>query len=94
MNLDHESALRQIGTGNLLAIGARDMTQTDTSLTMRVGSKRTRIETLVITLDPSDTYSVRRVVVSRRTYSVVEDVTESGVTVESLGATVRRLGDR
>lgn len=94
MTINHDAALSQIGTGNLMAIGAREMTYADESLIMRVGSKRTRLERLIITLDDSDTYSIRRVVVSRTTHSVTEDVTESGVYAEDLGKTVRRMGDR
>lgn len=94
MTIDHAAALQQIGPGNLMAVGAHDFVHAPDALQFSVGSKRGHLFKLVVSLGKSDTYSVRFVDYLKSNWAAVEDVTESGVHAEDLGATVRRMGDR
>lgn len=58
--MDAKTTLAQIGTLNLMAIGARDFLADSTSLSFRVTGRRGKLCKFIIKLDPSDTYSVAR----------------------------------
>lgn len=92
--IDIQQVAQQIGPLNLAAVGARDFVRDTDCLMMRVGSKRGRVEKLIVTLDPSDTYSVRYVAMRTRDFEMLVDESESGVYAERLGEVVRRMGDR
>ena len=86
--------MTQIGNGNLMAVGARDFMLDGNSLQFRVGAGR-KLNKLIVTLEPTDTYSVRYVEMTRSPkFKIVKDETETDVYAESIGAVVRRMGDR
>ena len=91
--MDANVTLQQIGTGNLMAVGARDFVKDGAQLIFRVGNGR-KLAKVVVTLDPSDTYSVRYLEMNRKTYAFTVDESVAGVYAEDLGAVVRRMGDR
>ena len=94
--MDFGTTKRQIGIGNLMACGARDFIgdREKRSLMFRVGPSG-RLRKIIVTLDPSDTYSVRYVEMKRSpSYAVVVDETKTGVYCDQLGAVVRKMGDR
>jgi hypothetical protein len=92
---DRRVTLAQIGQGNLMACGARDIVYDDKNgmVMFRVGGGRT-LRKVIVKLTPADTYSVERGHLNRNTYEWVVDEQEHDVYAEQLGATVRRLGDR
>lgn len=92
--MHHATTQQQIGIGNLMACGAREFVGGPTSLVFRVGSKRSLVEKVIVTLDPSDTYSVRYVAMRPRTFEVLTDETRADVYADQLGAVVRKMGDR
>lgn len=92
--MDHDTTRRQIGVMNLMACGARDFVTGPDSLAFRAGSKRGIVAKVIVTLDPDDTYTVRYVAMKARTYEIVTDESVSMVYADSLGATVRQMGDR
>lgn len=85
--------LQQIGTGNLMACGARDFVQDGAQLIFRVGTGR-KLAKVVVTLDPCDTYTVRYLEMNRKTFAFTVDESVEGVYCDNLGETVRRMGDR
>ena len=91
--MDANITLQQIGTGNLMACGARDFVKSNDELMFRVGSGR-KLAKIVITLDPSDTYTVRYVEVSRKDFRITKEEVVSDVFCDMLGEVVRKLGDR
>jgi len=64
--------MRQIGTGNLMACGARDFVVDEQQLMFRVGSSR-KLAKVIVTLTPDDEYTVRYVEMSKRDYSITVD---------------------
>lgn len=89
--MNAEITLKQIGTLNLMAIGARAFVKDGkNALIMRVGSG-SKLAKVVITLDADDTYSVRYVVMSSRALKITHDETLSGVYCDSLGQVVRSM---
>jgi hypothetical protein len=93
--MDTDTTMRQIGAGNLMAVGARDFTvdRTTQTLAFRVGSKRGVVAKLVVTLDASDTYTVRYWAMGRGLRTTADE-SVSGVYADQLGAVVRKMGDR
>jgi len=91
--MDSNVTLRQIGPENLLAVGARDFIADGQQLIFRVGNGR-RLAKMVVTLDGSDTYTVRYVEMDRKTYRFVKNEQREGVFCEDIGATVRDMGGR
>lgn len=92
---DRRVTLAQIGQGNLMACGARDVVHDDPNgmVMFRVGSGPV-LRKVIVKLMPSDTYSVERGHLNRDSYEWVVDEQEHDVYADQLGATVRRLGDR
>lgn len=84
--------MQQIGSGNLMAVGARDFVKDESSLMFRVGSP-SKLSKVIITLEADDTYSVRVCVMNKKTYEVVLDETVDQVYAERVGAVVREMGD-
>jgi hypothetical protein len=91
--MDARVTMQQIGTGNLMACGARDFSFDGSKLMFRVGSGRT-LAKVIVTLEPDDTYSVRYCEMALRTYEVRKNEQVEGVYADNLGVVVRRLGDR
>lgn len=91
---DSRVTLAQIGRGNLMACGARDLaTDNSTGMVMfRVGPERAKRK-VIVKLMPSDTYAVERGHLDRKTWEYVVDEQEFDVFCDQLGETVRRLGD-
>lgn len=94
--MDFDVVRQQIGVMNLMAVGARTFVGDSgaRSLMFQVGAKRNVLEKVIVTLEPSDLYSVRYVAMRKRSYEVIADEEASFVHAESLGATVRKMGDR
>lgn len=94
--MDFETVRQQIGTMNLMAVGARVFVgdAAERSLMFQVGSKRGLLEKVIVTLEPSDYYSVRYVAMRKKDYATLADETRDFVPAESLGAVVRVMGDR
>ncbi len=90
--MDVNTLLQQIGTGNLMACGARDFVKGETTLQFRVGSSR-KLQKIIVGL-VNDTYTVTFVELSRKTYDIVASEEVDGVGDHNIGAVVRRLGDR
>ena len=82
----------QIGTGNLMAVGARDFVLDGNQLLFRVGSSR-KLAKVIVTLTPADEYTVRYVEMNRRDYTVTVDETLDAC-CDNVGTVVRMLGDR
>lgn len=83
--------LQQLGNGRFLAMtGAKDLVCHPSGLQMRLPSRMTknRAAWLLITLDPTDTYSLK--FYNIRNLEVREVETVSGVYVESLRETFTR----
>lgn len=91
--MDANVTMQQIGTGNLMACGARDFVRDGRQLIFRVGSGR-KLAKVVVTLEADDTYSVRYLEMNRRTFAFTVDEKVEGVYADSLGRVVRELGDR
>jgi hypothetical protein len=91
--MDARVTMQQIGTGNLMACGARDFSFDGSKLMFRVGSSR-RLAKVIVTLDVDDTYSVRYCEMALRTYAVLKNEVTDGVYADNLAAVVRRMGDR
>jgi hypothetical protein len=82
-----ETARAQIGTMNLMACGAREFSyDSDGTLKFKVGG---RMRWVTVALDPSDTYTVKLVRVTRN-YDLVTVEEHSGVYCDQLGETVYR----
>ncbi len=77
---------QQIGVWALASIGARGFLQDEKSLYFDA-KPSTRIVRVVVTLDPSDTYTVR--VVNKRTGAEIHS--SAGVYAEQLAAEIRHL---
>jgi hypothetical protein len=95
--MDTQTLMNQIGTGNLMRVGARDflVDAKARSLTMAVGSKRGELRKLIVTHDlGSDTYTVRYFAMRKKGYEIIADESVSGVDVTKIGPTVREMGDR
>jgi len=94
--MDFELVQKQIGMMNLMAVGARTFVSDSEarSLMFQVGSKRGLLEKVIVTLEPSDLYSVRYVAMRKKDYSVTAEETVDFVHAEALGSTVRKLCDR
>lgn len=92
--MNPQITLTQIGTGNLMACGARDFVADtkNNTLMFRVGSKRGVTAKVIVTLSPSDTYTVRYV--ETRKYEIIRDEAVDGVCCDNLGEVVRKMGDR
>ena len=88
--MDSQTLLKQIGTGNLMAVGARDFTHDGNQLLFRVGSSR-QLSKIVVTLTPADEYTVRYVELNRLTYEATVDKTEDA-DCTNVGTVVRRMG--
>jgi len=91
--MDAKLLLAQIGTGVLMSCGARDFVRDVNQLMFRVGPK-SKLAKVIITLNGRDTYDVRYVELSRKTYEPVVDEVEEDIYNDSLPAVVRRMGDR
>jgi hypothetical protein len=92
--MDAQVTMKQIGTGNLMACGARDFfIADDGSLTFRVGSSRVN-RRITVTLHPSDTYEVSYTEMRLKDYVITAHGCVPGVYAEQLGAVVRKMGDR
>lgn len=93
--MDAATAWAQISTGVKMSCGARNAVSAPTYLMFEVGRRTARkLAKIAITLDPSDTYTVERIEIDRRSYGcqVVDSV--SGVFCDNLSAVVLDLGDR
>jgi hypothetical protein len=91
-NMDAKTLMNQIGTSNLMAVGARDFSFDGDKLMFRVGSA-SKLSKVVITLEADDTYSVRVCVMKLRTYEVVLNEVVDEVYADRVGAVVREMGD-
>lgn len=91
--MDAKMTVQQIGTGNLMACGARDFAADDTTLTFRVGPSG-KLSKIIIVLEACDTYTVRYFSMNKKTYEVTKEEAVSGIYADQLGATVRQMGDR
>lgn len=94
--MDFETVRQQIGAMNLMAVGARTFVADaeKRSLMFQVGSRRGLLEKVIVTLEPSDYYSVRYVAMRKKDYAVVAEDEMEFVPAASLGAVVRKFGDR
>jgi hypothetical protein len=82
---------RQIGMQALMATGARNFLGDAHSLHFRVGSG-TRLSTVVVRLDPNDTYTVTYTERGNRSpYRVLTERAVSGIYAEQLGRVIRDL---
>lgn len=90
--MDANTLLTQIGAGNLMACGARDIVVDGQQLMFRVGPSR-KLAKVIITLTPADEYTVRYVEMNRKTYEVTVDETRDAF-CDNVGAVVREMGDR
>jgi len=83
---------RQIGPGVLMRVGARDFVRDASSLTFTAGSRAGgRLEKIVVTLTPSDTYDVRRAVYARSGLDLRSDRTLHGIYNDQLPETIDAL---
>lgn len=90
--MDPNVTKQQIGIGNLMACGAREFSFDSSSLMFRVGSRRGVTAKMIVTLDPTDTYSVTYVEI--RKFKVTKKETISDIYCDHLGEVVRSMGDR
>jgi hypothetical protein len=89
------TAWAQISIGVKMSCGARNVISGPHFLMFEVGRRTARKLTKVgITLDPSDTYTVERIVIDRKTYESKVEASVSGVYCDNLSAVVLDLGDR
>lgn len=93
--LNFEILKEQIGIGNLMAVGAREFTRdTPNGIMFKVGSKRGKLEKLVVRLREDDTYSVQYVRLNTKNYKFEANETLEGVYCDNIGRVVRTMGDR
>jgi hypothetical protein len=92
--VDHNLTRQQIGAMNLMSCGARDFVGDSDSLMFRVGSKRGIVAKIIVKLASDDTYTVRYVEMRKGSCEILIDELEEMVYEDSLGATVRKMGDR
>lgn len=92
--MDFSQTIQQVGQMNLIAVGARDYVVDGQSLSIRVGSKRGKLERVIVTLGQDDTYSVRYVSYRARGFVPLDDETVTQVHVDQIGVVVRKMGDR
>lgn len=94
--MDFDLVRQQIGVMNLMAVGARTFVSDSEarSLMFQVGSKRGVLEKVIVTLEPSDYYSVRYVAMRKKDYEVIAEEALDFVHAEALGQVVRSMGDR
>ncbi|TAL42451.1 MAG: hypothetical protein EPN91_08710 [Salinibacterium sp.] len=90
--MDAQTLLKQIGKGNLMAVGARDFVRDGRQLMFRVGSSR-KLAKVIVTLTPADEFTVRYVEMSRTDYSILVDETRDAF-CDNVGEVVREMGDR
>jgi len=92
---DHHTTMQQIGSGNLMACGARHFVHDNPNglLMFRVGAERS-LRKVMVRLMPNDTYSVEVGKTNRKTMEYVVEDQEHGIYADQVGASVRRLGDR
>lgn len=89
--MNAQTTLNQIGPMTLMALAARDFLKDGANrLIFRVGPK-SKLAKVVISLDASDTYTVRYVELSKKTYATTRDEEQSFVYADQLSATLRAL---
>lgn len=87
--IDIQLTKQQIGIGNLMAVGARDyFTDGPAKFGFKVGSARGSTKAITITLEASDTYTVKFTAMSNRTYRITETEEVSDVYADQLGQIV------
>jgi len=77
----------QIGAGALMNVGARDFSWEANSLIFKTGNGR-KIRAVTVTLEDSDTYTVRYVEMNRRTYKLDTDTTLRDIYCDQLAEIV------
>lgn len=84
----------QLSSGVRMNLGARDFVsiEPDKTLMFRIGSSRV-VRKAFVTLDASDTYTVRIGRMDRQTLDWIEEAERSLVYVDKLGDTLIRMHD-